>query len=227
MRRAALLIIILVLSTALTAAADQKGIAARPKPSDHQAQAAMKDFKIAASCLSRLDIRKEFSSDLNRGYVVVEVALYPENGKSVEVDPGQIFLRLTEDGKPIRAAEARIIARTLQKASAGDRDVSVYPSVGVGYETSRYDPNTGVQRPGGWTTDVGVGVGVGNGGAADTDEDRKVMELELTEKGLPKGTFSTPVSGYIYFAAPKTLVTSVILDLTLAGQQTKLTLPRR
>lgn len=226
--RRALLIVTLLLGVASAQAADQKGIAARPKPSDHQAQAALTDFKLGASCLSRLDVRKEFSSDLNRGYLVVEVAFYPASGKSVEVDPGQIFLRLAEDGKPIRPAEARMIARTLQKASSGDRDVAVYPSVGVGYETGgRYDPNTGRTTRGGWTTDVGVGVGIGNGSGGATDEDRKVMELELTEKGLPKGTFSSPVSGYIYFPAPQTLATSVVLDVNVAGRQTKLTLPRR
>ncbi|RPJ61928.1 MAG: hypothetical protein EHM23_05150 [Acidobacteria bacterium] len=225
--KASLAAIILTLLTTFACAVDQKGIAARPKPTDHQDQAAVADFQIGASCLSRVDVQREFASDLNRGYVVIEVALYPENGKSVELDPGQIFLRLTEDGKPIRAAEARTIARSLQKANAGDRDVAVYPSIGIGYGTERYDPNTGRTHPGGWTTDVGVGVGVGNGGAASTDEDRKVMELELTEKGLPKGKFSTPVSGYVYFPAPRSSASSLVLDVTIAGQQTRLTLPRR
>ncbi len=225
--RAALAAIILTLLTTVASAADQKGIAARPKPTDHQSRARMTDLQIGASCLTRVEVQREFSSDLNRGYLVVEVAVYPENGKSVELDPGQIFLRLTQDGKPIRAAEARTIARSLQKANAGDRDVAVYPSVGIGYETGGYDPTTGRTRRGGWTTDVGVGVGVGKGGSGDTDEDRKVMELELTEKGLPKGKFPTPVSGYLYFPLPETLATSVVLDLNVAGQETRLTLPRR
>jgi hypothetical protein len=225
--KATLAAIIMILSVGASLGADKQGIAARPKPTDHQAQTAITDSQIGASCLSRVDVQREFSTELNRGYMVVEVALYPENGKSVELDPGQIFLRLTEEGKPIRPAEAKTIARSLQQANAGDRDVTVYPSIGVGYETKRYDPNTGQTYPGGWTTDVGVGVGIGNGGAGATDEDRKVMELELTEKGLPQGKFSAPVSGYVYFPAPKTLVTSVVLDLTIAGRQTRLTLPRR
>lgn len=225
--KALLVATILLFSTALTAAADQKGIAPRPKPADHQVQVALPGFQMGATCLSRIDLQREFSSELNRGYLVIEVAFYPEKGKSVEVDPGQFFLRLNEDGKPIRPAEARTIARSLQKAGSSDRDVAVYPSVGVGYETSRYDPNTGQTRRGGWTTDVGVGVGVGNGGAGSTDEDRKVIELELTEKGLPKGSFAGPVSGYVYFPAPVTAGTSVILDLNVAGQQAKVTLARR
>jgi hypothetical protein len=206
---------------------DQKGIAARPKPTDHQVQATIGNSQIGVSCLSRIDVQKEFSTELNRGYVVVEVALYPENGESIELVPGQFFLRLTEDGKPIRSAEARAIAQSLQKASSGDRDVAVYPSIGIGYETGGYDPNTGRNRRGGWTTDVGVGVGVGSGGAGASDEDRRVMELELTEKGLPGGKFSAPVSGYLYFPAPRASASSVVLDVTIAGQPTRLTLPRR
>lgn len=225
--RATMAVLILGSLTLVASAADQTGIKARPKPADHQAQASLTGFQVGASCLSRLDVQKGFSSELNRGYLVIEVAVYPESGKPVEIDPRDFFLRLTEDGKPIRVAEAKDIARALQKAGNSDRDVAVYPSVGVGYSTERYDPATGETVPGGWTTDVGVGVGVGRGGGGTSDEDRKVMELELTEKGLPKGSFTTPVSGYLYFPVPATAKSSVILDLSVAGQQTKLTLPRR
>jgi len=225
--KAALTAVTFVLLTVSLSAGDPNGIPPRPKPADHQAQATLDGFDAAASCLTRVAVAREFASDLNRGYVVIEVAIYPAQGKSVEIDPARVFLRVTEDSEPVRAAEPRTMARSLQKATAGDRDIAVYPSIGVGYETARYDPSTGQTRPGGWTTDVGVGVGVGSGGSGGTDEDRKVIELELKEKGLPKGKVSAPVSGYVYFPAPQATVTSVVLDLTVGGQTTKLTLPRK
>jgi hypothetical protein len=83
-----------------------------------------------------------------------------------------------------------------------DRDVVVSPSVEVGYESGGYyDPATGRRSGGGVYTGAGVGVGVGGrgNGPASTDRDRYVMQLELTEKGLPEGSASKPVAGYLYF----------------------------
>ncbi|MCP5113527.1 MAG: hypothetical protein GY953_22055, partial [bacterium] len=85
-----------------------------------------------------------------------------------------------------------------------DREVTIHPTVGVGYESGdRYDPTYG-RRRGGWTTSVGVGVGVGNAPpVASTPADHETMEIELHEKGLPEGVTTKPVAGYLYFPAPK------------------------
>jgi hypothetical protein len=93
------------------------------------------------------------------------------------------------------------VASALQKTAPNQSDVTVYPTVGVGYESGprTYDPVTGGTRGGGWRTAVGVGVGVGSTRPASTEPDRRTMETELSEKGLPEGAFSKPIAGYLYF----------------------------
>lgn len=104
-------------------------------------------------------------------------------------------------------------------------------SVGVGYESGTYiDPVTG--RPTkvhGVTTEAGVGVGVGDGGGprpASTNRDRAVMEIEFSEKGLPEGSASAPVSGYLYFPlSTKKKNTPLQLKYSLNDQTVVLSLP--
>jgi hypothetical protein len=51
------------------------------------------------------------------------------------------------------------------------------------------------------------------------------MELELTEKGLPEGTVSRPVAGYLYFPSPGKKKSNVYqLECTLGGVKTVLAL---
>jgi hypothetical protein len=48
-------------------------------------------------------------------------------------------------------------------------------------------------------------VGIGGPNGRGYPEDRRVMETELTEKGLPEGSISKPVCGYLYFPIPEKL----------------------
>jgi hypothetical protein len=54
------------------------------------------------------------------------------------------------------------------------------------------------------------------------------MELELSEKSLPEGTASAPVSGYLYFALPsgKDKKAAHQLEYMLNGSKVVLTLPQ-
>jgi hypothetical protein len=100
-----------------------------------------------------------------------------------------------------RPGDPKAVASTLQKTAGSDREVTLYPSVGIGYESGPrvYDPVTGEQRGGGLRTAAGMGVGVGSSQVGTTDQDRRTMELELMEKGLPEGKTSKSVAGYLYF----------------------------
>jgi hypothetical protein len=53
------------------------------------------------------------------------------------------------------------------------------------------------------------------------------MELELTAKGLPEASVSSPVAGYLYFPVTKKKNKKAVrqLDYTLAGHKVVLTLP--
>ena len=112
-------------------------------------------------------------------------------------------LRVAGTKTAVKANSPKLIAAVLQKDANAERDVSVSPQGAIGYTVGRgTDPMTGrevTQR--GTVTDLGVGVGIGGPGSAPgaSAADASVMELELTEKGLPEGSTAAPVSGYLYF----------------------------
>ena len=70
-----------------------------------------------------------------------------------------------------------------------------------------------------------VGVGRSGTNPASTDKDRSAMEAELSEKGLPEGATTRPVSGYIYFPVSKKSFAGHQLEYELAGNKVVLSLP--
>jgi hypothetical protein len=172
--------------------------------------------------------RKQFVSDVNRCCVVVEVALYPAKDKPLTVSLNDFAISEVGSDAGSKPASSKVIAATLQKKAANTRDVSVYPSVGVGYGSGGYDPVTGARAPGGTYKQVGVGVGIGGNGpqSGSTDKDRAAMETELAEKGLPEGSVAAPVAGYIYFPITRKKGTNLQLSYTVNGQKVVLQLPR-
>jgi hypothetical protein len=181
-------------------------------------------------------VRKAFASDVNRCCLVVEVALYPPKDSTVGVSLNDFVLRVTGTEIATKPSGAKVLAAKLQKkaASPQDRDISISPTAGVGYDSGGYyDPVTGQRRGGGVYTSTGVGVGVGRSRPqpGSTDVDRNTMELELGEKALPEGNTATPVAGYLYFSLPQTKdkskdkAASHQLEYTLYGNKVVLTLP--
>ena len=217
---------VFILFAALGAGEMRQGIKPRADMADYPARVERGGIAIGAALLSPDQVRHTFASDLNRGYVVVEVAIQPKTGSVLEVLADDFTLRIAGAEATARPASPRAIAAILQKDAAKQSDVAVYPHVGIGYESgSAYDPVTGTRRARGVNTSVGVGVGVGAGGprSASTDQDRRTMELELSEKGLPEGPTSKAVASYLYFplAAKKKGVT---YELDYRGDGSKITL---
>ena len=52
------------------------------------------------------------------------------------------------------------------------------------------------------------------------------METELTEKGLPEGSASAPVSGYVYFPVARKKNQTLTLEYTVNGEKVQLRLPQ-
>ena len=107
-----------------------------------------------------------------------------------------------------------------------ERDVSISPTAGIGYESGGIDPVTGQRRPGGVVTSTGVGVGVGAPPPkpGSTEADRRTMELELREKGVPEGSTATPVAGYVYFTIPPRKNRKYQFEYNLNGKKVVLSL---
>ncbi len=209
--------LVLGLSAASSLASDN-GTVPKSEASRYPASAEQGEIKLGASLLTAEQVRRSFATELSRSFAVVEVAVYPDKSSLLEVSRSNFVLRSANTDLSTRPTHPRAVAANSQRNSGG-RDVTVYPSVGIGYESGRaYDPETGRERRGGVYTSAGVGVGVGDRQVANTERDREVMELELTEKGLPEGSTQKPVAGYLYFPYPEKKKSDAYqLECTLGG----------
>lgn len=211
--------VFVMLCVGMAAGADgDNGSGVRPRPdvADYAAQETNSELTIAAEALSAAEVSNTFATNLNNGWIVVEVALYPK--APVNVDPAAFLLRVNHDSRRsvIRPATAATIAGILQRKEAPPEpsNVTLYPTVGVGYGNG---PGY-YGRGGGMTTAVGVGVGIGQAGSppppASTPADRKTMELELGEKSMPAGPAAKPTAGYLYFPRPAGKLDGAQLELS-------------
>jgi hypothetical protein len=212
----------------LLAFAAPKGTVPRASFDRYALHAAQDGVGIGVVLLAPEQARKQFVSDVNRCCVVLEVALYPDRDKTLNVSLNDFAISAGGSETAAKPASAKVVAATLQKKAAGARDISVYPSVGVGYGSGGYDPTTATRTPGGTYKQVGVGVGIGGAGpqSGSTEKDRAAMETELAEKGLPEGSATAPVAGYVYFPISRKKGTTLQLSYTVSGQKVVLKLPQ-
>jgi hypothetical protein len=182
------------------AAGDDIGVSPKPKPSDYPVHDSVKTAMIGAAIVPPEQVKKMFSPETSKEYVVVEVAVYPEGGRSFDVDLFAFALKAGD--QVVRPSEPRDVAipwrqRSVPLASRGP-NVTTDTGIIVARET---DPNTGRPR-----TSVGTYQGVevsnyptnpappppsnpGLGGLVD-----KICSL-----ALPQGPTGVPVAGYLYF----------------------------
>lgn len=215
-------------------AAGGGGIRPRGSSADYPAHETAGGVTIGAAVIPSDQVRKVFATDLNSGgYLVIEVAVYPDAGREIDLSAGDFMLRAGPDSETVRAASGSAIASALQRKNAPRpgkaSDVSVYPTASIGYESGGYDPVTGGRRRGVYT-EAGVGVGVGEPrppGSAATDRDRSTMQQELDDKSLPEGKTAQAVAGYLYFPRPSGKAKTAAYELTYYGaaRQVKLRVP--
>lgn len=168
------------------------GIRPRAQSADYAAHARLGDVTVGASVLTAEQARKTFGADLNRaGYVVVEVALYPENGAGMQIAADDFMLRKT------RPVSARAVTDGVYRNENPAHGAEVYTSATVGYESS--SAGNGRQHGVYTATSVGVGNRAPYPGPA---RDPGALEYELAGKALPEGAVSRAVAGYLYFAKP-------------------------
>lgn len=208
-------VIMLALASVCCAGSSSGGIRPRGGSSDYRNHETRNGTTVGAEIVPADQVRSTFSTDLVRGYVVVEVAIYPPPGESFNVSASDFLLHCGT--QTVRPGNPNAIAASKQQQNTPRRsDMDVYPSVGVGYESGR-DP---YGRSRGVYTTVGVGVATGGSGnprPAATDQDRRTMALELEEKQLPDGPATKPVAGYLYFPFPSSKQKNVAYELEYDG----------
>lgn len=177
----------------------------RSSSSEYPVHQDTKTATIAAVRVSAEQLNKTFPSDFAKKYVVVEVAIYPKDGATVDVATMDFVLKLADsESRPDSPDEIAGLWRphTAHPDVTNKTQVTTETGVIVG---SGVDPNTGRR-----VTNTGTyeRVGVSNGGdpnrpvnyptgSSSADADR--MEAQLAKWELQDGKTSSPVAGYMYF----------------------------
>jgi hypothetical protein len=219
---------------AIMAAADT-GTPTRPNPADYQAHQSIRYATIAASRLPPAQTAKIFSPAVSRNFIVVEIAIYPESGRTFELLALDFALKNSSDDRIYAVApeEAAWHGRKppSQPGPSGipSSPVSVISDVEVGIGT-RTNPATGRSEHG-VATYGGVEVtnrppaGMSPGGSSSADS-TWVLEGKLRGLELQEGQTTRPVSGYLYFPMPKKQKNSpLVLEYSRSGERAFLTLP--
>jgi hypothetical protein len=213
------------------------GIHPRPDANSYPASAHIPGATLAAAALSSAQVKSAFGTDVYKGYIVLEVAIFPDPSENLKVSPNDFFLKVG-GGDFLRPSAPATIANEIDEKNNPTyppdvrRPVDVTTTSTIGYDSAGvYDPNTG-KRHG--VVYAGTEVAVGPGGSmgrnptpsASKGRGFDAMEAELSGKELPEGTVSRPQAGYLYFLPPKKKVSGVY-ELEYSGDsgRVKLSIP--
>ena len=203
----------------------------RSSSADYSAHADTKTATIAAVRVSPEQLNKTFPSDFAKKYVVIEVAIYPKDGATVDVATMDFVLRLADsESRPDspdeiaglwrpRTAHPDITSKTHVTTETG-----VIVASGVDPNTGRRVTNTGTYEKVGVTNgdDPNRPMNYPTGSSADADR----IEAQLAKWELQDGKTSSPVAGYIYFpVAQKKSKGAMELQYTHEASSANLTLP--
>jgi len=209
---------LLLLAAAPVVASGPRGTVPKASANRYPSHAEKDGVSVGAALLTSDEVHKTFVSEVNRCCLVVEVAFYAAKDKPQAVSLDDFSVRVVGAETAVKPSSAKVVAASIQKSAESQRDITVSPSVGVGRESGTYR---------GTYTEVGVAIGVSEHGShsGSSERDRDTMSTELSEKGLPEGTASAPVAGYLYFSLTKKKNTPLQLDCVLNGNRVSLTLP--
>ena len=219
-----------LLISALAFAGD--GRTPRSSSADYPSRADTKTATIAAGRVSPEQLNKTFPSDFAKKYVVVEVAIYPKDGATVDVATMDFVLRLANsESRPDAPDEISGLWRPRTAHPDLTSKTHVTNETGV-IVASGVDPNTG-RRVTNTGTYERVGVSSGDDpnrpmnyptGSSSADADR--MEAQLAKWELQDGKTLSPVAGYIYFpVAQKKSKGALELQYAHENSSANLTLP--
>jgi hypothetical protein len=95
------------------------GIRPRGSSADYPAHETTGGVTIGAAVVPSDQVRKVFATDLNSGgYLVIEVAVYPDAGREIDLSAGDFMLRAGADSGTMRAVNGSAIASALQRKNA-------------------------------------------------------------------------------------------------------------
>lgn len=186
-----------MVAASLSVHASAQGVPVRAGVSDYPAHQTVNGATLAAAIVPVSQIEKMFSADIAKHYVVLEAAVYPQNGQAVDID----WLNFAvEIGDMVSYVEKpRDVATPWQeKSRIPDKSPTVTTTTGVVYGRSS-DPVYGRRSEWG----VYEGVSVTNDPRASTpppiQSDPQLVEKRIFERMLPEGRTANAVAGYLFF----------------------------
>jgi hypothetical protein len=213
---------------AALALADDTGTRPRPSSADYPVSRPVKSATIGAVLVAPDQVKRIFPAEVNKKYIVVEVAIYPLAGEVVDVKSLDFGLKFGADVVRYPATPQDVAAMWREKGDqlSPGHGVDVTAESGITYGAGT-DPTTG-QRTRGWSTYEGVGVGAGRPPDAPPPPpgyNPNVMEAVAREKALPEGTARDAVAGYLYFPLPSKKHKGAALELRYSKDGSSVTLP--
>ncbi len=199
------------------------GVPPRASSVDYPVRGNAKIATIGAVLVPPDQVSKMFSAGISKQYIVLEVAIYPEDGQTFDVASSDFALKI---GSQINRAEkpSDVAPWPDKHAVPGRVPVDVTTETGVVYSRTS-DPVNGTRQS------VGTynGVSVSGGGPPQPDPPRpRVPEERISGKALPEGETRTPVAGYLYFPRnnKKSKSDTVVLKYSNDAVSVNLVLPR-
>lgn len=218
-----------LLISALALAGD--GRTPRSSSTEYPAHDECKIATIAAVRVAPDQLKKNFPSDFNSKYVVVEVAIYPKAG-AIDVVSADFVLRLVDgESHPDTPEEVAGIWRphttahpdVLRNGPTVTTETGVIVGTGTDPATGRRTTSTGTYESVG-VTNRPVPASTPSSNSSQDNADR--MQALLEKWALPEGKTSAPVAGYLYFpASAKRSKSSLELQFTHEDSSVNLKLP--
>ena len=195
------------------AVAGDDGLPPRRNASDYPVQQNVKTpaglAAVGAAIVPADQVRKMFSDEISHDYIVVEVAMYPADGKSFEADRYDFGLKIG-GSKGDRVAHADSPSDVAlppfeRRPDLGGPESKVNVTQEAGVDVARTnDPYYGKR------TSVGTyeGTTVSNAPPPPSQQapsgvDRRAIEMKVRDKALPDGPTAKAVAGYLYFPVSK------------------------
>lgn len=181
----------------VAAALGQGGTDPKPKAEDYEVHGRSKDLAIGAEFMIH-SFSGQGQTYIAKDFLVVEVALYPPKGQSIDVNEGTFALRINGRKQALTPAQPQLVVTSLEHPEwqTGPR---LEGGGGLGAGGVIFGRPTPQQVPGGQPRPNPLPSPADNPTGIEKEPRVTAQEL-LVQTALPEGNYRGPVSGYLYFA---------------------------
>jgi len=193
-------LIAVAVTVSVVAMASDGGISPRTSASDYDAHRSVIEATLAAAIVPARQIERLFSAEISHEYVVVEVAVYPQEGHTFDVDWFDFGLKI---GKTVAKVERprEVVTVWPENNRVSNKPVTVISETGVVYGRSS-DPVNGHRTVVGTYESVGVTDDPRAATSPPTPRqhaDPQIIEQRVREMMLSEGRTATAIAGNLFF----------------------------